>query len=86
MAWKIPPLGFIGGSQQTLAQQTMQRQIMGNGGNGGGRKRRRKAKAKAAAPRRRRRAKAAAGKAARFVKGSAAARKYMAKLRRMRKK
>lgn len=86
---KVPPNGFVGTGQQTLATQLLTRQWMGSGlGNGSsGRRRRKKAKS-AAAPRRRkksaaRRATKRAG--AKFVKGSAAAKRHMARLRKMRK-
>lgn len=74
----IPPGGFAGFSQMTPASQAvLSRRV------GGGRRRR---KAKKAAPRKRasgvrRKAK----KAKKFVKGSAAARRHMAKLRALRK-
>jgi len=48
-------------------------------------KKRRKSKKKAAAPRARKRKVKAAGKPARLVKGSAAAKAYMAKIRRKKK-
>jgi len=73
----IPPNGFAGWAQQTPAVQSLFRR------SNGGRKRRKTSRQVArAAPRKKRRA--AAGKA-RLVKGSAAAKRYMAKLRKMRK-
>ena len=79
----IPPNGFAGFAQQTPAVQSIYRK----GRNGGsGRKRRRKAAKKAAGTARRRVRRAAAGKAKRFTKGSAAAKRHMAKLRKMRKR
>jgi hypothetical protein len=73
----IPPNGFAGFAQQTAAVQSLFRK---RGSNGGARKRRKKTAA--AAPRRKKRA---SGKKARLVKGSAAAKRYMAKIRRKRK-
>lgn len=78
----VPPNGFAGFAQQTSAVQSLYRK----GRGGGSRKRRRKAAAKKVARAGKRRVKrAAAGKAKRFVKGSAAAKRHMAKLRKMRK-
>ena len=86
----VPPNGFIGAGQQTQAAQLIE---MGGMRRNGGTKRRRKRKssAKRAAPRRAKRrtsssSRKRAGKAKRFVKGSAAAKRHMAKLRRMRKR
>jgi hypothetical protein len=83
----VPPGGFAGFAQQTPATQN----LFQRAGRIGGRttqRRRRNGKRKAAksarlrsAPRRARR-----GKKARLTKGSPAARAYMAKLRRMRKR
>lgn len=74
----IPPNGFAGLAQQTAAVQN----IYSRGRRSGGGRRRRK-KTAAAAPRRKKR-RAAAGN--RFKKGSAAAKRYMAKIRKMRRK
>lgn len=79
----VPPGGFAGFAQQTAATQAMFQRA----GRKGGKKsaRRRKAKAKAA-PRKRARRKTANGKRpARLVKGSAAAKRYMASIRKKRK-
>jgi len=75
----IPIGGFAGFAQQTPAVQSLYRGRARAGSSG---RRRRKKKA-AAAPRRKRRA----GKRTlkRLKKGSAAAKRYMAKIRRMRK-
>lgn len=75
----IPPNGFAGFAQQTAAVQSLFRKR----GNGGGRRRRKSTKA---APMRskKKRAGARRGKA-RLVKGSAAAKRYMASIRRKRK-
>lgn len=79
----IPPNGFVGQGTQTAANQ-----LVGARGSrtGTGRRRRKAAKKRAAPTRRRRAAKKRAGRAGRMVKGSAAAKRYMAKLRRMRRK
>lgn len=79
----IPPNGFAGQVQQTQANQLVRARGMSNGT----RRRKRKAATKRAAPKRRRASakRASAKRPARLVKGSAAAKRYMAKLRRMRK-
>lgn len=80
----VPPGGFAGFGQQTPATQ----QLFARAGRKGGkrsaatRKRRKKTAAKSAPRRRRTRAK----KPARLVKGSRAAKAYMAKIRRKRKR
>ena len=78
----MPPNGFAGLAQMTPAG----RDAAGVGGKNPRhrpeRRRRRATKAAAAPSRRRRRSK----KAARLVKGSAAAKRYMAKIRRMRRR
>lgn len=83
----IPPNGFAGQVQQTQANQL----VRTRGASAWTRTRRKKRKA--AAPKKRatkRRTKRASSsrsaKPARLVKGSAAAKRYMAKLRRMRRK
>lgn len=73
----------VGWGQQTPAIQATARLAAGVRSATGGRRRRRKAKRASAAPRKRRRR--ASGKT-RLVKGSAAAKRYMAKIRRMRKR
>ena len=78
----IPPNGFAGFAQQTPAVQSIYRKSR----SGGGGRRRRKAAKKAACTARRRGRRGAAGKAKRFTKGSAAAKRHMAKLRKMRKR
>lgn len=79
MAIYIPPNGFVGFANQTSAVQSLgQRRAARSGGT----RRRKKKAAVKAAPRKRKR-RAAAGK---FVKGSAAAKRHMAKLRKMRRK
>lgn len=74
----MPPNGFAGLAQQTPAVQSLYR---GRRSTGSGR--RRKKRSAAAAPRRRKRR--ASSKPARLVKGSAAAKRYMAKIRRKRR-
>lgn len=85
----VPPGGFAGFAQQTAATQALFQRAGRKGGKRSAAKRRRKATAKRAAPKRRRKgagtAKARKGKA-RLVKGSAAAKRYMASIRRKRKR
>lgn len=81
----VPPGGMVGFGNQTPATQALWNQAAGkvNGSRGGKRSaKRRKAKAKASPGRRRKRS----TKRKTLVKGSAAARRHMAKLRRMRKR
>ena len=79
----VPPGGFAGFAQQTPATQ----QMFARAGRKGGKTtaRRRRKKVKAAAPRKRKSVRKAKSKA-RLVKGSAAAKKYMASIRRKRRK
>lgn len=80
MAWRYPPPGgFAGFAQETPAQQAVFGRGATNGG-GGGTRRRKKAKKSAAPKRRKRRSTAKAGK------GSAAMKRKMARLRKMRRK
>lgn len=86
----VPPGGFAGFAQQTAATQRLFQAAGRVGGRKSSAKRRRKATAKRAAPSTRRRrgtgtVKARKGRA-RLVKGSAAAKAYMAKIRRKRKR
>jgi hypothetical protein len=83
----IPPGGFAGMAQQTPATQQAFAQVAGRrGGQTTQRRRRRKAKA-SAAPRRRRKSSGRRRRGrARLVKGSAAAKRYMAKIRRKRRR
>lgn len=91
MSIVVPPGGFPGFAQQTPATQALFQRAGRTGGLRSAAKRRRR-KTKAASPARRRKTRAAAprrrraAKSARMVKGSAAARRHMAKLRRMRKR
>lgn len=77
----IPPNGLAGFAQQTPAVQSLYR---GKRNGSGGTRRRRKAATKKAAAGVRRVARKRAGK--KLVKGSAAARKHMARIRKMRKR
>lgn len=80
----VPPGGFAGFAQQTPATQALfQRAGRIGGTRSATRRRKRKATAKRAAPKRRRRT---TSKKARLVKGSAAAKRYMASIRRKRKR
>jgi hypothetical protein len=82
MAWRYPPPGgFAGFAQETPAQQAAFGGTKGSS-NGGTRRRSRKKKAKASSPRRRKKSKGKAGTG----KGSAAMKRKMAALRKMRKK
>lgn len=80
----VPPGGFAGFAQQTPATQLLFQRAGRKGGQRSAAKRKR-AKAKRAAPMRKRKS-AKRGKKARLVKGSAAAKRYMASIRRKRKK
>jgi hypothetical protein len=90
----VPPGGFPGFAQQTPSNQNAFARAAGRRG-GRTTQRRRRSRAASAVPSRRRRRRAARaprarrssrGRAQRFVKGSAAAKRYMAKLRRMRRR
>lgn len=77
----IPPNGFAGFAQQTSAVQSLYRSRR----NGGSRKRRAKASPMRAKKKRAGKRASARGGKARLVKGSAAAKRYMAKIRKKRK-
>ena len=81
----VPPGGFAGFAQQTDATKALFARAGRKGGLRSAAKRRRK---KAAKPRRasRGRARATRRGKARLVKGSAAAKRYMARIRRKRRK
>jgi hypothetical protein len=83
----VPPGGFAGFAQQTAATQALFQRAGRKGGKRSAAKRKKRATAKRAAPKRRGagRVKARKGKA-RLVKGSAAAKRYMASIRRKRRK
>jgi hypothetical protein len=78
----VPPGGFAGMAQQTDATRALFARAGRAGGRSTQRKRRRKAKAAGATRKRRRSSK----RPARLVKGSAAAKRYMAKIRRKRRR
>lgn len=78
----FPPGGAYAASGQSLANQLLYRQLSGPVPRGGGR-RRRKARPLERAQRRRA---AKVARPARLVKGSAAAKAYMASIRRKRKR
>ena len=82
----VPPGGFVGFAQQTPATQALFQRAGRIGGKRSAAKRRRKRKSskKKAAPAARRRRRRSTKR--RLVKGSAAAKRYMARLRRMRKR
>jgi hypothetical protein len=80
----VPPGGFAGFAQQTPATQALFQRAGRPVRSSTRRKRRTKAKRAAAAPRKRTR-RAKSKRPARLVKGSAAAKRYMAKIRRKRK-
>lgn len=81
----VPPGGFAGNAQQTGATQLLFAKASGARGGRTTQRRRRKAKAskRRASPSTRKPAKR--GKKARLVKGSAAAKRHMARIRRKRK-
>lgn len=79
----IPPGGMAGFSQMTPSSQIAL--TRGARGGGGGGRRKRRTKVKRTKTRRVKRAKGGKRKAKRFVKGSAAAKRYMAKIRRKRR-
>jgi hypothetical protein len=85
----IPPGGFAGFAQQTPATQALFQRAGRIGGRASAAKRRKKrATAKRAAPKRSRKVarRGVRAKKARLVKGSAAAKRYMASIRRKRRK
>lgn len=79
----VPPMGFAGFASMTQASQRALSAGMPRNGSGGTRRRKKKATRSGSAKRKR---STVARKAKRLVKGSAAARAYMAKIRRKRKK
>jgi hypothetical protein len=85
----VPPGGFAGFAQQTPATQALFQRAGRVGGKRSAAKRRKKrATAKRAAPKRSRKVarRGVRAKKARLVKGSAAAKRYMASIRRKRRK
>lgn len=89
MPFTVPGIGYAGLGQQTAAAQQVFRQAMGGAKSAGTRRTRRSARS---TPKRSRRTTRKASssrsrsKAAKFVKGSVAARRHMAKLRKMRRR
>lgn len=81
----VPPGGFAGFAQQTPATQALFARAGARGGRMTQRRRRRKAAAAARSAPRRKRSARRRGRA-RLVKGSAAAKRYMAKIRRKRRR
>lgn len=79
----IPSIGFAGLGQMDRATQTTFAKAMGRVGGVRSARRRKKAAGAGGAKRRRRRSTRSGGK---FTKGSAAAKRHMAKLRKMRRK
>jgi hypothetical protein len=78
----VPPGGFAGFAQQTAATQALFQRAGRKGGKRSAAKRK-----KSAAPRgRKRKARKSVARKARLVKGSKAAKRYMASIRRKRKK
>lgn len=84
----VPPGGYAGFAQQTPAVQTLvsRPSTVTRKKSGSAPKRRKKRVAKKAPARKRAVRRARSGKPARLVKGSAAAKAHMAKLRKMRKR
>ena len=85
----VPPGGFAGFAQQSPATQAMFSKAAGRlgGRRSAAKRRRRKAAAAKSGPRRRKsRRTSGRRRGARLKKGSAAAKRYMAKIRRMRKR
>lgn len=80
----IPSIGFAGLGQMDRATQTTFAKAMGRVGGVRSARRRKKAAAAGGAPKRRRRR--STRKGGKFAKGSAAAKRHMAKLRKMRRK
>lgn len=88
----VPPGGFVAfGAQSQATQALFQRYGRMGGRTSAARRRRRKAKTARATPKRRsrstsRRARTSRRRAARLVKGSAAAKRYMARIRKLRRR
>lgn len=80
----VPPGGVAGASDMTAPQKLLIQSAMPRG-NGGGSRRRRKSKGSAPKRRKRKTASRSRGRK-RLVKGSAAAKRFMAALRRKRKR
>lgn len=82
----VPPGGFAGFAQQTAATQAMFQRAGRLGGTRSATRRRRKKKTAAKTVRRRRRKSASGRSRRKLVKGSAAAKRYMARIRKMRRR
>lgn len=83
----MPTVYMQGIGQMTPAQQTVIRKAQGsNGGSRSMKRRTKKAKSTSTGKRKAKRAASGGKKQNKFVKGSAAAKAYMAKIRKMRKK
>lgn len=83
----VPPGGFAGFAQQTPATQAMFQRAGRTGGlRSAATRRRRKRKTAATAPKRRRKTARRGPGRRKLVKGSAAAKRYMAKIRRKRRR
>jgi hypothetical protein len=81
----VPPGGFAGFAQQTPATQALFQRAGRTGMRTGTRRKRRTKAKRASAPKRKTTRRARAKRPARLVKGSRAAKAYMAKIRRKRK-
>lgn len=81
----VPPGGFAGNAQQTGVTQLIFAKATGSRGGRRSATRRRRKRKTASAPRRRRSTSTRRG-SARLVKGSAAAKRHMARIRKMRRK
>lgn len=82
----VPPGGFAGFSQQSPATQALLRGAGGRTVRSPGRRKKKKRTAQRGAPRKRKSSARTRSGRARLVKGSAAAKRYMAKIRKLRKR
>lgn len=80
----VPPGGFAGNAQQTGVTQLIFAKAAGSRGGRRSASRRRRKRKTASAPRRRR--SSSRRSSSRLVKGSAAAKRHMARIRKMRRK
>lgn len=85
MQW-VPPNGFIGNGQQTMATQMITGGMRSTANGTRRRRRKTKKRASASSTRKRKASRRSTKRPARLVKGSAAAKRYMAKIRRKRRK
>jgi hypothetical protein len=87
MPFVVPGIGYVGLGSTTRAAQAVFSQAMGRKGKSTGARRKRAATGTRSRPKKRRAAAARrATRGNRFTKGSAAAKRHMAKLRKMRKR